>query len=750
MDKNDRLKLLQLLKLYADKGNQEGIARVQKLLGASTEVEETVYERPALTERHPPAVSEDRMFFQGIPGRQTGTTVPDWLSNPIRDVISLGGPLGLRGQLARPGAEEISESVMTSPNLQMAGAALGTGVGMPLGPLGMAGGSVLGTSLGEALYQASQGASLPEAAEDIAKAAAWDMAFVGATEQIPRIWSAAKNSVLGKMLGITKEAAGEWVAKFGRQKVPVGIIDISKNAFARGFRSTIGKFPILGGPFKRGQQERAVALAARQDEILDAIGPVVTANRLGINIAENAKNTSREMKDFYRLLYTQADDLAIDAGALVPTAGLKGLAKALRAKQGRPLLEESVTEVVPGSRVLDASGKPVVEETTEAVVRQTEMSPPKRDEAQVYIQQFDNLPEYISVKELRAIAKDLNVMSDSAGAKGFNLFELQEAKGATEEAMLALDLSKVGAELADQIKASYELANSVFMNTQIAIGESKRVTNPVANIIRRAGTEILGGKQRAGNLNADELADLVFRSGSPQSIRQLRTLVGEDLTRQLARRWFDVAISNSSVRTPAGILKEEAVQIDPTKLMNSLGLSVKSKASRESLAEALWGSGVSVKDIEDFADILTTFDNILVPSTFLARRMTLGGFRSLVKGATGAGALAAGTSLSPVPAIIGTLLIRKGARLLTSPKVLKDVIKFAKMDPNLNRKAFAQMMTRLMRVAITQGSDDIGLITGLREKFSETDMPDIQETISTLSTPVFDVEKVTSNFYTPR
>ena len=78
--------------------------------------------------------------------------------------------------------------------------------------------------------------------------------------------------------------------------------------------------------------------------------------------------------------------------------------------------------------------------------------------------------------------------------------------------------------------------------------------------------------------------------------------------------------------------------------------------------------------------------------------MTLGGIRRALRGATGVGALAAGSELSIPKALLGVALIRKGGRLLTDPEVLKDVIGFARMEPDNTSKLWRQNLARMIRL----------------------------------------------------
>ena len=692
MDRQQRLKLLRLLQLYEKTGNTAGSQKIRSILEPAAQPAEQPAYPPA--DRFPEDIQEKPDAVWGF-GSKKGQEAPEWVGNLIKDAASYAFPTaGLTRDMYR------GPTIQDSSTPQALGALVGSTLGRT--PVGIAVRGALGTGAGEALYQGLQETPPMKGAEKAATAAATDIAMIGALEQVPRAYKAARDFVLRKGLGMTPEEAAQWVIKTGANKIPTGVVDISRSPVTRGFRTVLGRAPILGTPIKVSQQRRAVALMDRIDEVLDNIAPITSANQLGIDVAKNARHTSRQLKRSYVSLYNSADKLASKSGEIVPTERLKGLVRELDAKYGRPSLEKQIEQTVPGSAVVDQFGRPVVPASTTTVAKRTAMAGPKRDEVRQYIQQFDELPEYITVKHLRAIQKDLNQFDNAAHAKGFNKVEISDARTATDDIILDSgnwNYTNVDPEVAEAIINRYGLANRIFIGSQLAIGESKRHANPVASQIKRAGQQVMGGKSfPKGSLNEDELADVVFKARSPEGIRQLRTLAGEDTVKKITRRFVSQAIEDSIMPTKSGLLKREGITINPDKLRDALGLTTGSKASRDSLNEMLRGTGVSVKNIEDFLDTLATFDEVVAPATMLARRMTLGGIRSALRGATGVGALAAGSELSIPKALLGVALIRKGGRLLTDPEVLKDVIGFARMEPDNTSKLWRQNLARMIRL----------------------------------------------------
>ena len=615
--------------------------------------------------------------------------------------------------------KDVAGSMWTPETAKAIGATIGTGITLPsaavTGPAGPITGSVLGAMAGQNIYDITKGTPSGETAKNVLKAGTTDAMFSMGGASVGPLLRVTKNAVLSKMLGIGDDKATEWLVRAGRQNIPTGIVDISDRPLTRGFRSVLGIIPILGGPIKKAQTERAAALTNRLNQVLDDIAPIATANKMGLDVAEGAKNTTLELKRWYKSLYNEADQLAEGAGEIVPTAGLKGILKAARDKQGRPSLVKQ-TEVPQGPGIIDPStGK---EFPRDPVMRtqKVAMQGPQSNEVDAFISQFDDLPEFITVKQLRAIQKDITRLGDSA--KGFDQRIVGDARIATETALTDLNLTDVPEEIAEQIVARYQLANRILFDS------IELLSKPVGKQISKGSHGDLvkllrGSKGQPGSLNNDELMDYAFKARSPEAIRQLRSIVGDEIVQKNARRWIGGAIADATKRTEKGLLRSEGVVIDGEAVAKSLGLTPGkvNKGSIDSLNEMLRGTGVTGNDIQDLVDMLATFDTIVAPAKMIARRMTLGGLRSALRGATGVGAIAAGTQLTLAPAVIGTVLVRQLGKALTSPKTLRELISFGNKygtktafgrmtEPQRRARnaAFTTSAIRLLRLAYSQPS----------------------------------------------
>jgi hypothetical protein len=118
------------------------------------------------------------------------------------------------------------------------------------------------------------------------------------------------------------------------------------------------------------------------------------------------------------------------------------------------------------------------------------------------------------------------------------------------------------------------------------------------------------------------------------------------------------------------VYRFRTVEFDPMKFADELGLNTPD--GRATLEVALKGTGTKIKDIERFLDVAERAGSFTVtdPSTFVQRRVTLGGFKSLLLfGGAQAGATMAGFGL---PMLMVPIMLRYGSSILTDPQVLKS------------------------------------------------------------------------------
>ena len=583
---------------------------------------------------------------------------------------------------------------------QMAGGAAGTIPGLATAnPAVMVAGATLGAGAGRGIYEAITGDYNWERPldgwndPDAYVKGAWPIVhsmkdeFMWGTGfmSIAPAWRIAR-SYGPRMLGINEDASLR-IAQVGAQHgMDIGILDVSKNKLIQGFATTVGRMPIIGKPVGQHQIRQHVQSQAAINQMLDDVTPWATTSALlGINMSRAAIRTSMVLKNHYRLIYTAADNYAIQFGRIIPTAHMKLAMNKIDEALHMPVLK---TGPKAGQRA-GAGGNTELEDL---------------------IDDIRHLDDRVDVVELRALTKRLNSIQGRAHITGTDIFKANETRLSLEHAFTQIDVSALPSDVGRRIISSYKFANRYYVGTQATLESTVAQQFKKVSDIRQA---FKGGFAKPGILNADELSDLALNARSPEAVRALRDLLvgpkalfgdaaqelglraaltirntGENIFKQAVRRHisgaFERATRQVQQKSFLGIEFGGGRTINLKALRNNLGLGT-SKQSREALEEMLKGTGTTIKEVEQFVDALGVLDEIVIPSKFVARRMMLGGFKSGLRGATGIGALAGSTggavtaggltSMSFYSALAGVIGIRMMGRFLTNPQFLKRALR---------------------------------------------------------------------------
>ena len=201
----------------------------------------------------------------------------------------------------------------------------------------------------------------------------------------------------------------------------------------------------------------------------------------------------------------------------------------------------------------------------------------------------------------------------------------------------------------------------------------------------------------------------VFNAGSPRAMVDLRKVVGDREFNRAVRAHIDDVFVQAIER--AGV--NDAI-LNTDTLRRGLGIFNRKSSEFAAMAVALKRTGINVGDLDRLVRVVENAaeQGGVDVSTFIARRATLGGFKSvtraLVPGAsfTGAGTgAAAGAAIgsgkiATATAAVGIMVgLRRLGRAITDPATMRSLIKA--IDPNLalaQRDAaaarFLQLMTR--------------------------------------------------------
>ena len=359
---------------------------------------------------------------------------------------------------------------------------------------------------------------------------------------------------------------------------------------------------------------------------------------------------------------------------------------------------------------------------------------PQKDAIYQYAKKNKKIPDYITATQYRNLKDDIKYFARLSKKEPFNIKVLTGLKSSLETDLRLLNkqsyrdnllknvysknkkltsdtLSDIATRLrfADKVYAT-GLENSLITSVMkkqaqkegvklVPIPGKKIFEEPTANIFKKVDKNIFGtGFKVPGSLNADELAEaLLKRKASPTFLKDLRTLVGEKQYNRFVRSKLQKAYSSSLVPSKS----KTGLMFDPYKFEQSLGMDT--AAGRDLLEEMLKGSKVTLDQLDSFFNVAKNHAGLKIPdvSSFVARRATLGGTKSIIGGVV----MGAGITKNPLIAVPLIYMARKTSGFLANPKALNDVVKV--FDPNSTASQMKVAALKLMDALISESRNKI-------------------------------------------
>ena len=520
-----------------------------------------------------------------------------------------------------------------------AGAVVGS-VGGPIGSLvGGVTGGILGGLAGGQIYDITQSLAtgetktVPEQFKQLGKDVKEEVAYNLAGAAIP----AVGGSII-RTLGAGGVAARKAYETGVKSNIPQSISTVSKNALVEGYTKTLGVFPFTGGPIRKEAIKRTSVINAKKEDILNAFGQNVHLGELGIDMTQAARSSYLSFKDTSSSLY-------------------------------KDFIE--TTKELNDPKIFKLTN---TQNAVEAIEIELKRSPvkksPRSDAVFDFLKQIKEIPGNIDPLQYRSLQEDIGYLFKTAGKEGKDTTRLTKVKKALEKDFnMPVINSKTeniisGIEentIVQSVLESHALANSFY-----AEGMAK-FNSPMARKFKQVDKNIFGpGAEISGTINADELTRKVLKIGSPQSIQQLRTLVGDKQFAQVRTAFVNDAFEDATTRTKTDL------NFNVDKLSKSLGFTGKKIENVEGLEELLKGTSVSVENFADFLSNAARHTNTYVPNsaTFLQRRILLGS-GALSGAAIAAGVTAGSIAAAPITAVGILMAGRMGSKLLANPKNLK-------------------------------------------------------------------------------
>lgn len=622
-----------------------------------------------------------------------GAGIPEMVIPPPQQ-----GPiehLGLQGLPSQQDAQErssermqsLGQAAFTPEVFRAGGATLGTALGSTAGLPGALAGGVLGAGAGQSAFDLAQrgvaalsGEEAPQTvAQDvgaIGEAALEEATFAGAGAVAGPVVKSFK-PLLGKLLGVGGEPTKQVIKEAEKQGIPLAAAQLSKKPSVKNFSQVIGVFPFVGTPFKKLGKATGEAIDTRTAAILNELAPTATTADLGVDLAKAAQGRFKNVSRIGGALYKDFADKvqAIGNPAIVPTDSTMRVAENFRELMKQERILPAATPQFQGStgrlKAVKPTGQQDILKTTAAL----------RNPLDQFFLDFADLPPRLTVLQTRGLQRSLNDAVERASAQGFDISRASQLKQALEQDLNSLDVSSLAPDVGAPIVEALQKANSFWAENM------KPFETATGKRFGRVDRNIFSPKfAKPGGTNPDEAFRAVVNTRSPQAMADLRALVGDETMKGVARRNVEDAFGKA---TAAGGPKGSAISFDPATLATNLGLD--DATGRKVLAESLKGTGTSVADLERFVDVTRTAADFAVPdvSSFLQRRLTLGGLRSLL--ATGVAGV--GLAQAPVTAVTMGILARQGSKILASPKALKAMT--TALDDSVSDKLRRTALLRL-------------------------------------------------------
>ena len=619
-------------------------------------------------------------------GLATDTVIPEIIDPNLAD---LGKPRGL-------------ELIGGRPTFEAAGAIAGSIPGTTTGPVGTVSGGILGSMGGGQLYDILQSAIVDEPTDfetQVGKAKT-DLQREGLLQtffaKVPGLFTATKRLVFGKADKQLYDSA----KKIG---YPLSLSD-SGNMISKGYGRVIGVFPFVGAPIKKGFAKKADILNQSANDTLNTFAPNVTLTKLGVDMTEAAKSTHGDFRRVTKFLYDDAmNSIKKTKVPMVSTSNFKNSLKIYK-----DLIDEGKIKLKTGKTLKDS----------------------RKDAIYKFSRDGRNIPDYITVNQYRGLKNSLKDFAKKSGKEGYDIKVLTGFKSALEKDLRLLTTKKgtepfkkkVDPKIINEIITKLKFADKVYANglensiitnklkrqasqegiKLTAIPGKKAFDAPVSKEFRKVDKNIFGpGYEVQGSITADNLGKVLIsnRNVTPQLLNDLRTLVGDKAYKNFVRARLQTGYDKSLVTFSEP--SRTGLMFDPYKFETNLGLNT--KAGRELLESMLKGSKLKLDDLDAFFNVAKNHAGLKIPdvSSFVARRATLGGTKSLLGGF----ALGYTSYQNPVRGAALIYLSRQTSNFLNNPKQLKDVMTV--LDPNSTGSQMKQASLKLIDGLISDSTNNI-------------------------------------------
>lgn len=510
--------------------------------------------------------------------------------------------------------------------------------------------------------------------------------------------AARKSSQL--ISGVTKEKLkiSEKLSAKGIHLMPV---QFGNKTIAKGYVAVLGRFPLIGSPIRKAGQKIADKLTKNIQNIPSRFSSLRGFNEVSEQIFTDATSLFKEMSETfskrYEDIYSKADSIGVYVRPEITVTRAKNVIKRIAGLTPAQFKENpnagEVLEVVKkflSDDILSIEGK-----TKSYKVFENLTVGSSKEEIDQAFKLFDQGQTVFAGQSLRQMDGllgkiDQKLSSFEPGQKKFAMGLLQELKIAAKTDVI----SNLKGEGAEEIGEQFLKIDKDFSHTMASVFETASA--------KRFGTVSRKGLKgatfdKATKQNIDKLAQFVIDMKSPQSIEELSRLVQPKTFKAITAGVLDDVIQKATKTLDDGTQKFEA-----DKFIKNLGLdspnSPKYKVIKKMLEKS--GNPLTMEELQLLGKGATYIAETEVPnvSSFVTRRVTLGGIRSLITtflpftaGAAAASGFGVSTLMTGLTFLGGSRLISKIISDPSNARLLKSVIN-EEASLVTKRKAWTQLI----------------------------------------------------------
>jgi hypothetical protein len=499
--------------------------------------------------------------------------------------------------------------------------------------------------------------------------------------------------------GVTKEKikVSEKLSARGIHLMPV---QFGNKTIAKGYVAVLGRFPLIGSPIRKQGQKIADNITKNIQNIPSRFSSLRGFNEVSEQIFTDATSLFKEMSETfskrYEDIYSKADSIGVYVRPEITVTRAKNVIKRIAGLTPAQFKENpnagEVLEVVKkflSDDILSIEGK-----TKSYKVFENLTAGSSKEEIDQAFKLFDQGQTVFAGQSLRQMDGllgkiDQKLSSFEPGQKKFAMGLLQELKIAAKTDVI----SNLKGEGAEEIGEQFLKIDKDFSHTMASVFET-------ANAKRFGSVSRKGLKgatfDKATTQNIDKLAQFVIDMKSPQSIEELSRLVQPKTFKAITAGVLDDVIQKATKTLKDGTEKFEA-----DKFIKNLGLDSPNSPKYKVIKKMLEKSGnlITMEELRLLGKGASFIAETEVPnvSSFVTRRVTLGGMRSLITTFLPFTAGVASASFG-VPSLMAGLSFLGGSRLISkiisdpsNARLLKSVIN-EEASLVTKRKAWTQLI----------------------------------------------------------